>query len=71
LFKLLHVWPVVAQPTTVQQILDPGEQALAVTNVRPPYVELFAEGGQASEDSQTAQIVFHLTVSLWRASLKG
>ena len=50
LLKLLHVRPVVTQPTPIQKVLNASHQSPAVPNVRPTDMELVAERRNAAEN---------------------
>jgi hypothetical protein len=50
LFELLHEGPVVREPTPVEQLVHPGQQSAAMSDVRASDVKPFREHRQAPED---------------------
>ena len=59
--ELLDVLTVVGQPTSIQQVVDPLPQPLAIADVGTSDVEHFAKGRLAAGNGQLADCVFTVT----------
>jgi hypothetical protein len=50
LLKLLDVWPVVAQPTTIEKAVDARHQSFAVANVGATHMQPLAKRRSAAKN---------------------